>query len=110
MNRNEPLKISDIAYHWRFYKPVPSRDPTAEVVYNRWPWNAKKRRSLKFIENYETPPEKTPPPPSQQTPPPPPEKAPSPPSQQTPSPPPRQTPPPPPTPEHKTIDISENGD
>ena len=39
IDQRQPLNVTDTQYYWRFYKPRPTRNLTAEAVWDSWPPN-----------------------------------------------------------------------
>ena len=56
IDQGVPLKITDIQYHWQFYKARPTRDLDAELVWDSWPANLPRPQALNFIEDDVSPP------------------------------------------------------
>lgn len=52
----QPLRVTDTQYHWRFYKPRPTRDLTAEAVWDSWPPNLRRIQGYNYTDEDDTPP------------------------------------------------------
>lgn len=51
ISQEKPIKITDIQYHWRFYKPRPTRIPDAELIFDNFPKNVTRNPNITYVDD-----------------------------------------------------------